>query len=262
MARWSANGPPGAHGARSPHRDRLLRRPRLPPHLPAAAAEPLRRGGVGGHRRAPVRRRPGRVAGQRDRGGPRRRAAVRHVRGGSADGLRAPALRRHPAHPPAPPEAGHQSGPLGGGRGRELAALLPSRRSRGAGRRRSRPTGLVRVLEVAARQGDAHGDDAWALEVLDRGLARHPDAAPKSRPGRCCTGSSCWCGSAGAPRPRPSWAGSGRASTPRTPPPWPRSWTTRTRCWVRDGPAPSPTRHERGSGPGSATVGWCCASTS
>lgn len=39
----------------------------------------------------------------------------------------------------------------------------------------------MRVLEVAARQGDAHGDDAWALEVLDRGLARHPDAGAQEQ---------------------------------------------------------------------------------
>ena len=39
-----------------------------------------------------------------------------------------------------------------------------------------RSSGLARVLEVAARQGDARGDDRSALDVLDRGLARHPDA--------------------------------------------------------------------------------------
>jgi catechol 2,3-dioxygenase-like lactoylglutathione lyase family enzyme len=37
-------------------------------------------------------------------------------------------------------------------------------------------TGLARVIDVAARQGDARGDDAQALKVLDAGLARHPDA--------------------------------------------------------------------------------------
>ncbi len=41
--------------------------------------------------------------------------------------------------------------------------------------------GLARVVEVAARQGDARGDDAQALAVLERGLARHPDAAPIER---------------------------------------------------------------------------------
>lgn len=38
-----------------------------------------------------------------------------------------------------------------------------------------RSTGLARVLEVAARHGDARGDHGQALAVLDRGLARHPD---------------------------------------------------------------------------------------
>jgi len=41
--------------------------------------------------------------------------------------------------------------------------------------------GLTRVLEVAARQGDARGDDAQALAVLDRGLERHPDATAVER---------------------------------------------------------------------------------
>jgi len=36
--------------------------------------------------------------------------------------------------------------------------------------------GLLRVIENAARQGDAHGDDAAAIAVLDVGLARYPDA--------------------------------------------------------------------------------------
>lgn len=44
-----------------------------------------------------------------------------------------------------------------------------------------RATGLARVLEVAARQGDARGDHAVALDVLDRGLARHPDAPAGDR---------------------------------------------------------------------------------
>lgn len=42
-------------------------------------------------------------------------------------------------------------------------------------------TGLARTVEVAARQGDARGDDAQALAVLDAGLGRHPDAAPVDR---------------------------------------------------------------------------------
>lgn len=41
-----------------------------------------------------------------------------------------------------------------------------------------RSRGLTRVVEVAARHGDARGDDAHALAVLERGLDRHPDAAP------------------------------------------------------------------------------------
>jgi catechol 2,3-dioxygenase-like lactoylglutathione lyase family enzyme len=41
--------------------------------------------------------------------------------------------------------------------------------------------GLARVVENAARQGDAHGDDAAAIAVLDAGLLRYPDAAPLDR---------------------------------------------------------------------------------
>lgn len=41
--------------------------------------------------------------------------------------------------------------------------------------------GLARVIEVAARQGDARGDDAQALAVLDRGLSRYPDAPAVER---------------------------------------------------------------------------------
>lgn len=37
-------------------------------------------------------------------------------------------------------------------------------------------TGLARILEVAARLGDAHGDDAAALKTLESGLSRHPEA--------------------------------------------------------------------------------------
>ena len=44
-----------------------------------------------------------------------------------------------------------------------------------------RGVGLARVVEVAARQGDAHGDDARALDVLDRGLARHTEAPAVER---------------------------------------------------------------------------------
>lgn len=41
-----------------------------------------------------------------------------------------------------------------------------------------RRSGLGRVIDVAARQGDARGDDALAIAVLDNGLIRHPDAPP------------------------------------------------------------------------------------
>ena len=37
-------------------------------------------------------------------------------------------------------------------------------------------TGLTRILEVAARLGDSHDDEALALRTLERGLARHADA--------------------------------------------------------------------------------------
>jgi hypothetical protein len=40
---------------------------------------------------------------------------------------------------------------------------------------------LARVLEVAARQGDSHGDEHAAIAILDRGLARYPDAPPAER---------------------------------------------------------------------------------
>ncbi len=41
-----------------------------------------------------------------------------------------------------------------------------------------RRTGLGRVIDVAARQGDSRGDHAQAIAVLDAGLVRHPDAPP------------------------------------------------------------------------------------
>jgi catechol 2,3-dioxygenase-like lactoylglutathione lyase family enzyme len=41
--------------------------------------------------------------------------------------------------------------------------------------------GLERVIDVAARQGDARGDDEQAIRVLDAGLLRHPDAHPADR---------------------------------------------------------------------------------
>lgn len=38
---------------------------------------------------------------------------------------------------------------------------------------------LQRVIAAAARQGDARGDDAAALAILDRGLDRYSDAEPE-----------------------------------------------------------------------------------
>lgn len=40
-------------------------------------------------------------------------------------------------------------------------------------------TGLARVIDVAARQGDARGDEARAIAVLDAGLIRHTEAPPQ-----------------------------------------------------------------------------------
>lgn len=37
-------------------------------------------------------------------------------------------------------------------------------------------TGLAQVIDVAARLGDAHGDDAKALHTLENGLKRYPNA--------------------------------------------------------------------------------------
>ena len=37
-------------------------------------------------------------------------------------------------------------------------------------------TGLARIVDAAARLGDAHGDDAAALKTLESGLARFVDA--------------------------------------------------------------------------------------
>lgn len=39
-------------------------------------------------------------------------------------------------------------------------------------------TGLARVIDVAARQGDSRGDERQAIVVLDAGIARHPQAPP------------------------------------------------------------------------------------
>jgi len=46
----------------------------------------------------------------------------------------------------------------------------------GASEDEERRTGLSRVIDVAARQGDSRGDDAQAIAVLDAGLLRYPDA--------------------------------------------------------------------------------------
>jgi hypothetical protein len=37
-------------------------------------------------------------------------------------------------------------------------------------------TGLARLINNAARLGDAHGDHAFALQLLDNGLAKFKDA--------------------------------------------------------------------------------------
>ena len=42
-------------------------------------------------------------------------------------------------------------------------------------------TGLLRVVDNAARHGDSRGSDADALDVLDRGLARFADAPGAER---------------------------------------------------------------------------------
>ncbi|WP_223623977.1 hypothetical protein [Microbacterium sp. EST19A] len=42
-------------------------------------------------------------------------------------------------------------------------------------------TGLARVIDVAARQGDARGDEAQGITVLDSGLIRYPDAPAAER---------------------------------------------------------------------------------
>jgi catechol 2,3-dioxygenase-like lactoylglutathione lyase family enzyme len=47
--------------------------------------------------------------------------------------------------------------------------------------RKERSTGLARVIDNAARQGDARGDDRAALDVLDTGLVRFADAPVADR---------------------------------------------------------------------------------
>jgi hypothetical protein len=41
--------------------------------------------------------------------------------------------------------------------------------------------GLAKITEVAARLGDAYGDDAAALKTLERGLSRYPEAPALDR---------------------------------------------------------------------------------
>ena len=41
--------------------------------------------------------------------------------------------------------------------------------------------GLARIVEVAARLGDSHGDDAAALKTLESGIRRFPDAPALDR---------------------------------------------------------------------------------
>jgi len=41
--------------------------------------------------------------------------------------------------------------------------------------------GLAQIIDVAARLGDAHGDEALALKTLENGIARFPEAAAKER---------------------------------------------------------------------------------
>jgi hypothetical protein len=41
--------------------------------------------------------------------------------------------------------------------------------------------GLAQIINVAARLGDAHGDEAAALRTLENGLARFPEAAAIDR---------------------------------------------------------------------------------
>ena len=48
----------------------------------------------------------------------------------------------------------------------------------GATEDESHRTGLGRAIDVAARPGDTHGDEALAIAILDAGLLRHPDAPP------------------------------------------------------------------------------------
>jgi hypothetical protein len=42
-------------------------------------------------------------------------------------------------------------------------------------------SGLARIIDVAARLGDARGDDEQALKTLEQGMARHADAIDLDR---------------------------------------------------------------------------------
>jgi catechol 2,3-dioxygenase-like lactoylglutathione lyase family enzyme len=42
-------------------------------------------------------------------------------------------------------------------------------------------TGLAHIIDVAARLGDARGDEAMALKTLESGLERHPGASAEDR---------------------------------------------------------------------------------
>ncbi|GAB2459258.1 catechol 2,3-dioxygenase-like lactoylglutathione lyase family enzyme [Conyzicola lurida] len=52
---------------------------------------------------------------------------------------------------------------------------------RGESEQHETDRGLPRVLESAARQGDARGDDARAIEILEAGLVRYADAPAVER---------------------------------------------------------------------------------
>jgi hypothetical protein len=48
-----------------------------------------------------------------------------------------------------------------------------------------RVEGLAQIIQVAARLGDAHGDEALALKTLEAGLVRFPEAAAGERVRAC-----------------------------------------------------------------------------
>lgn len=68
---------------------------------------------------------------------------------------------------------------------------------------------LARIVDLTARQGDARGDHARALAVLDRGMARHADAPTVERARALLYQPNSWFGSVSStvqpqrsPRPR------------------------------------------------------------